>query len=285
MNFPETQEELLDASEDDDELAEDQTKEPPKNMYGRSLCQTHMESIVLGLRERFTSRLALARQLSLFEKAKLTSVPDLPIPQQFQKDFPTPKTQCRIRAWYAVEWEQYAGLDVTRHLVQTKAVTSNDFFFRLQINREPATLIALVAIGPHYPYSPPAFCLNLHWNGEHNIHNSENMRALEREVNTCYGNLLNVADTKNRRRSKKFIQDSKDRHEILSLQITRLMTCTDVLLESWNSIQPSMQEGGTIPNKGNGIDFPREKLFLQPVRGRNRAPPLKYQAQLQLFTQ
>ena len=111
------------------------------------------------------------------------------------------------------------------------------------------------------------------------------MRALEREVNTCYANLLNVPDIKKRRRSKKLNQESKDRNEILSLQISRLMTCTDVLLESWNSIQPSLQESATLTNKANGIDFPREKLFLQPVRGRNRAPPLKYQSQLQLFTQ
>ena len=126
-------------------------------------------------------------------------------------------------------------------------------------------MIALVAIGPHYPYSPPAFCLNLHWNGEHNLHNSENMRALEREVNTCYANLLNVPDIKKRRRSKKLTQESKDRNEILSLQISRLMTCTDVLLESWNSIQPSLQESATLTNKANGIDFPREKQTSQYI--------------------
>ena len=282
MNFPEHQDSSLDISDEED--SSDEEKPASKNMYGRSLCQTHMESIIIGLKQRFLSRLALARQLSVLEKAKLTSVPDLPIPQQFQKDFPTPKTQCRIRAWYAVEWEQYSGLEVTRHLVETRAVTSNDFFFRLQINREPATLIALVAIGPHYPYSSPVFCLNLHWNGEHNIHNSENMRALEREVNTCYSNLLNISDAKKKRRSKKFIQESKERNELLSLQITRLMTCTDVLLESWNTVQPNLNHGGLF-GKGSGVDFPREKLFLQPVRGRNRAPPLKYQSQLQLFTQ
>ena len=282
LNFPEIQDTSLDASDVED--SDDDDKTMAKNLYGRSLCQTHMESIVIGLKHRFLSRLALARQLSVLEKAKLTSVPDLPIPQQFQKEFPTPKTQCRIRAWYAVEWEQYSGLDVTRHLVETKAVTSNDFFFRLQVNREPATLIALVAIGPHYPYSSPVFCLNLHWNGEHNLHNSENMRALEREVNTYYSNLLSSPDTKVKRRSKKFLQESKERNELLSLQISRLMTCTDVLLESWNTVQPNLNHGSLF-GKGSGVDFPREKLFLQPVRGRNRAPPLKYQSQLQLFTQ
>ena len=121
-----SEDEDSDFSENEDS---DDDKTMAKNLYGRSLCQTHMESIVIGLKHRFLSRLALARQLSVLEKAKLTSVPDLPIPQQFQKEFPTPKTQCRIRAWYAVEWEQYSGLDVTRHLVETKAVTSNDFFF------------------------------------------------------------------------------------------------------------------------------------------------------------
>ena len=282
MNFPENQNSTIDASEEED--SDDEGRTTPKTLYGRALCQTHMESIVIGLRHRFLSRLALARQLSILEKAKLTSVPDLPLPQQFQKDFPTPKTQCRIRAWYAVEWEQYSGLDVTRHLVETRAVTSNDFFFRLQVNREPATLIALVAIGPHYPYSSPVFCLNLHWNGEHNLHNSENMRALEREVNTYYSNLLAIPDSKGKRRSKKFVQESKERNELLSLQISRLMTCTDVLLESWNTAQPNLNQGNLF-GKGNGVDFPREKLFLQPVRGRNRAPPLKYQSQLQLFTQ
>ena len=285
MNFPESHEGLLDASDEDEDNSFEEEQDNQKNIVVRNICQTHMEAIVLGIKERFLSRLALARQLSLLEKAKLTSVPDLPIPQQFQKDFPSPKTQCRIRAWYAVEWEQYAGLDVTRHFVQTRAVTPNDFFFRLQVNREPATLIALVAIGPHYPYSPPVFCLNLHWNGEHNLHNSENMRALEKEVNTCYAYLLNPPDGKNKRRIRKLLQESKDRHEILSLQISRLMTCTDVLLESWNTVQPNTQNGSAALVKGNGIDFPREKLFLQPVRGRNRAPPLKYQSQLQLFTQ
>ena len=286
LSFLENKEKVGDASDkDDEENAEEDGRSSQKFLTGRRLCQTYIESIVLNIRERFLARLSLARQLSVLEKAKLTSVPDLQIPFQFQKDFPTPKTQFRIRAWSTVEWEQYAGLVVTRHLVETKAVTCNDFFFRLQVNRDPATLIALIAIGPHYPYSPPVFCLNLHWNGEHNMHNSENMRFLEKEVNTCYENLINTMDGKAKRRGKKFIQEAKDRNEILSLQISKLMTCADVLLESWNSIQPTVTQGVSQSTKDNGIDFAREKLFLQPVRGRNRAPPLKYQSQLQLFTQ
>ena len=39
-----------------------------------------------------------------------------------------------------------------------------------------------MAIKPNYPVAAPIFCLNLHWNGEHNVHNSEWIRDLEREV-------------------------------------------------------------------------------------------------------
>ena len=46
-----------------------------------------------------------------------------------------------------------------------------------QVTREPATLIALIAVKPDYPRRAPVFCLNLHWDGEHNVHNSENIRV------------------------------------------------------------------------------------------------------------
>ena len=77
-----------------------------------------------------------------------------------------------------MEWEQYGALDVTKHLVETGAVGANDFLYRMQINRDSgASLIALIAIKPDHPKSPPVFCLNLHWNGEYNIHNSEYIRV------------------------------------------------------------------------------------------------------------
>ena len=64
------------------------------------------------------------------------------------------------------------------HLVGECAVRKNDFFYRLQVNREPATLIALVSISPDYPTTPPVFCLNLHWNGTSwTVHNSEKVRV------------------------------------------------------------------------------------------------------------
>ena len=68
-----------------------------------------------------------------------------------------------------------------RHLVSEGAVRKNDFFFRIQLNRDPANLIALVAVGPEYPQSPPVFCLNLHWNQvSWTVHNSEKVRVSEK---------------------------------------------------------------------------------------------------------
>ena len=68
-------------------------------------------------------------------------------------------------------------VEITRHLVKSMAVDGNDFFFRLQVNREPATLIALIAIKPDYPMRAPVFCLNLHWKQEYKAANSERIRV------------------------------------------------------------------------------------------------------------
>lgn len=226
-----------------------------------NLCQTHVELIVHSIRQRLTSRTALQRQISLLEKSKLISV-ELPIPEKMRNEFPV-KVASKIRAWTSVDWEQYLALDVTRHLVDSGAVGQHDFFFRLQINsdQQGASLIALIAVRPDYPRSPPVFCLNLHHNGEYNIHNSEHVRAMEREVNTSFAWLVND-------------ENRSERYDVLSLQITRLMSCLDVLLEAWQ------RQGGA--NKGPESS---DVVFLHSVRGRKREPPLKYNPQMSIFTQ
>ena len=152
------------------------------------------------------------------------------------------------------------ALDVTKHLVESGAVDSNDFLFRLQINRDSAaSLIALIAIKPDHPFSPPVFCLNLHWNGEHNLHNSEYIRFLERDVNFGFVHLLE--------------QKGEEKFEILALQIKKLLSSCDVLLESWQLQGEDKQ------------DFTREKMFLHTVRGKRRLPPLKYDSCSQIFSQ
>jgi len=258
----------------------------------RTVCQTHVERIVKAIRERFRARLALQRQLTQLETAKNTQMSELSIiPAELleaeDEDLHggngggASGVRSKIRAWYSVSYEQYVSLDITRHLVSAGVVSSNDFFYRLQLNRDPATLIALVAISPAYPATPPVFCLNLHWNSEWNMHNSEKVRALEAEINTYYeGDYFSTS----RRRQMKSAADevSRSAHFVLSLQIRRLMILLDVLLESWNhsNVKSSSSSAGAAK-----VDFPREKMFLEAVRGRRRAPPLKYQRQMQIFTQ
>ncbi len=113
----------------------------------------------------------------------------------------------------------------------------------LQINRDPASLIALIAVKPDYPSSAPVFCLNLHWRGEHNLGNSENIRDLERLINTSFSweELLDLG--------------RPCQLQILSLQLKRLLTSLDVLLEAWN-----------VAETGEKVDFRREKPFLKPIR-------------------
>ena len=81
----------------------------------------------------------------------------------------------------------------------------------------------------------------MHWNGEYNIHNSENIRSLEKAVNYGFIDLLD--------------EKGPEKYEMLSLQIKKLMVSFDVLLESW-------QMQGAEPK----VDFTREKIFLYPVR-------------------
>ena len=47
------------------------------------------------------------------------------------------------------------------------------------------------------------------------------------------------------------------RPEILSLQLQRLLTSLDVLLEAWNEVKNE---------KGGRVDFQREKIFIHAVR-------------------
>ena len=141
-----------------------------------AVCQTEIERIVGAIRRRFVARLALQRQISVLEAVKTKAV-DLPIPKDLHDELPA-GVQNRLHSWCAVKHEEYFSLKETQHLTRSGAVTSHDFFYRLQLNREPAILIALIAIGSQYPQTPPVFYLNLHWNNdEFNLRNSEKIRV------------------------------------------------------------------------------------------------------------
>ena len=69
-------------------------------------------------------------------KAKVIQV-ELRPPAEMAEWFPpehSVRVGSRVRAWTDVTWEQYTALDVTRHLVEAEAVSSDDFFYRLQVS-------------------------------------------------------------------------------------------------------------------------------------------------------
>ena len=57
---------------------------------------------------------------------------DLPIPDEFRATF-SPRVSSKLRAWTSVNLEQYMALNVTQHLREGSAVSTNDYFFRLQV--------------------------------------------------------------------------------------------------------------------------------------------------------
>ena len=87
--------------------------------------------ILMEIKDRFVARLALRRQLDVLEKVKVVAV-DLTLPEPLMSEFPL-KINSKLRAWTLVDLEQYMALAVTQHLRDGDAVSSSDFFFRLQV--------------------------------------------------------------------------------------------------------------------------------------------------------
>ena len=217
---------------------------------------TRVGNIIKAIRERLNSRVALQKHIGQLEKIKVLPIA-LEVPDAMRAQFPTSQPKSCLRNWGAIEWTQYRALEVTHHLVESGIVSGDDFFYRLQVNRDPASLIALIAVKPDYPKSTPYFCLNLHWRGEHNSTNSEHVRRLEREVNA---------------ESERIPKEC--RSILLTVQLLRLLTNFDVTLEAWNAAEP-----------GDSLDFPREKAFIHPIRGRDRSLPIHYSVNQNMFSQ
>ncbi|KAG8225852.1 hypothetical protein J437_LFUL004782 [Ladona fulva] len=200
--------------------------------------QASMESVVKAIRHRLKARLALCRQLQAFEEGDLR-----PVLPALRNMFAT-KCAAELASWHIATWEDYRVAGTTQKLVQAEAVSKADNFYRAVINRGTARLIALVAVKPDYPRSPAVFSLNLHWCGEHNSSNDDAIRDMEAEVNIHW---------------KELAKGHGWGQGLLAAQFRRLISCLDIYLEA------------TAPN-----EFPREKTFFKPFRGRNRARPYKY---------
>ncbi|KAF4520122.1 hypothetical protein B566_EDAN010278 [Ephemera danica] len=198
--------------------------------------------LVKCIRSRFKARIALGRQVQDFEAGHVQIL-------QTQKQAFPPRVSTTLTSWQPVIWNDYRQLNSTQRLVREKAVTEADTLYRAAFSRGSAKLIALIAVKPDHPKDPPVFSLNLHWNGEHNSNNDDAIRDMEREVNVHW---------------RELISEPGWSWGLLSAQMYRLMACLDVYLEATctRSVLPA--------------EFPKERIFFSPVRGRTRSLPYKY---------
>lgn len=217
-----------------------------------NLSHLQMENTVKGIRARLEARLALQKQLNNLEKAKLQTV-DL-LPAALCNQFPA-RVSSKLKGWNPISWEAYGSGEATKHFVQHGVVDQHDFYYKAQCNRETVSLVALVAIKPDYPISAPIFCINLHHQGEHNVHNNEWIRDLEREVNIGWKDQVSARQVGG---------------DLLTVQLYILLVLLDVLLEAGSQVT-------------GANDFPKEKVFFSAVRGRMRSMPFLYSAKQQIF--
>lgn len=194
-----------------------------------NLSVTTVENFILTLKKRLMSRVALMKELQDLESGKI-------LPTKRDAAYPIRLSGSLIQ-WQSIGWLEYTQSPSTAFLIAEDIVTSNDMLYRAIFTRQSAKLVALVVLRSDYPKKAPIFSLTLHWNGTHHAGTSDDIRDIERVINTNWGS---------------------DNQCTLSAQITKLLTCLDVLLETTGS-----------------SEFPPDKVMFSLVRGRNRVKPYK----------
>ncbi|XP_068633298.1 THO complex subunit 5 homolog [Battus philenor] len=196
----------------------------------QSLSVATVENFIFTLRKRLKARVELMKELQEFECGKI-----LPIKSNSPLRLSGSLTQ-----WQSVGWPEYSQSPSTAFLIAENLVTADHMLYRAIITRQSAKLVALVALSSDYPKTSPLFSLTLHWNGTHHAGINDDIRDIERFINTNW--------------------DKEDfEAHTLSTQITKLLTCIDILLET----------------SGSG-EFPPDKVMFRTVRGRNRSKPYKF---------
>lgn len=212
-------------------ITEDQTFNKPIQPCP-SLSVSTVENFILTLKKRLKSRVELMKELQDLESGKI-------LPGRGEVLCPV-RLSGSLTQWQSIGWPEYIQSPSTTFLISEDLVSSNDMLYRAIITRQSAKLVALVALRSDYPKKAPIFSLTLHWNGTHHAGINDDIRDIERVINTDWCS-----------------EDTK--HHTLSGKITKLLSCLDVLLETTGS-----------------SEFPPDKVMFCPVRGRNRAKPYKY---------
>lgn len=192
-----------------------------------SLSVASVENLILTLQKRLKSRVELMNELQDLESGKIVLGKNI-------------KGSGSLVQWQAIGWPEYIQAPSSQFLTTEGLVTENNMLYRAIITRQSAKLVALVALGNDYPKKAPLFSLTLHWNGTHHAGTSDDIRDIERIINTDW-------------------VSEHGKRSSLSSQMAHLLTSLDILLESTGS-----------------SEFPPDKLMFRRVRGRNRMKPYKY---------
>lgn len=194
------------------------------------LSVTTVENFILTIKRRLKCRVELIKELQELESGRvIPNNENLPI-----------KVSGSLTQWQSVGWPEYCQSPSTTILISEGLVNSNDMLYRAIITRQSAKLVALVALKGDYPKRTPIISLTLHWNGTHHAEINDDIRDIERVINTDWDLEMTKAGP-------------------LSAQITKLLICLDILLETSGS-----------------SEFPPDKVMFHPIRGRNRVKPYKF---------
>ncbi|CAG9786801.1 unnamed protein product [Diatraea saccharalis] len=196
-----------------------------------TLSVTTVEHFILTLRKRMKSRVDLMKELQDLECGKILPLKGI---------YGSIRLSGSLTQWQSVGWPEYSQSPSTTFLISEGLVSQNDMLYRAIITRQSAKLVALVALKSDYPKKSPIFSLTLHWNGTHHSGINDDIRDIERVINTDW-----------------CVESSKQ--PLLTIQMTKLLTYMDILLETSGS-----------------LEFPPDKVMFSPVRGRNRIKPYKF---------
>lgn len=211
---------------------------------------SHIEQTIMAIRQRFHSRLALHQQIAALVRGIVPISPDS------VNLFPT-KISSHLVSWKSVQVEDVLSSKKHAQFLENGILSSSSSAFMAQVERGSAKLKALVIISPDYPRTSPTFHVTINLKYERSAENDDSLRALERELNVFSKELTTSSNTE----------------QLLTNQLQRLLTCFDIYLET---------ETGNEVLEGP-VEFPKEKVFLRPHRGRDRIKPYNYISKYGLF--
>ncbi|KAJ8913238.1 hypothetical protein NQ315_016181 [Exocentrus adspersus] len=198
-----------------------------------SVSSANVESVVKVLLKRLAARNDLAKQLQQLEQNIIPKIPT-------SVEAPSNPVSALVK-WSSTTYPSFCQSEFTQSLVEEELVSSSDLYYSATIRRGNANMQALIVLKNNYPEVPPILSLCLNYNGAYHSANCDDIRDLERILNT------------------EWKRGEASSSWLLSAQIYYLCCYMDVYLES---VDPKV--------------FPQNSMFLKSICGRNRKRPFKF---------